>query len=158
MFLAPKSHQNLLCKVFRNEVLKQCHPQHKLTRSKLSCEYLLLCFAGRNVQMLMLILGKDIKGWSFGPRDWFNTSGSRNYLFKSPCGPRLFGDPIAAGLDPATTLNRRLRWCCGTWTTELTIQGRAKAKQGSSPARKSASPQPEEPMPWRTQRTGRWEI
>lgn len=142
MFLAPKSHQNLLCKVFRNEVLKQCHPQHKLTHSRLSCDYLLLCCAGRNVWMLMLILGKGIKGWSLGPEDWhrFNISGSRNYLFQSPCGPRLFGGPIAAGLDPASTLSRRLWWCCGTWTTELSTQGRAEAKQGSNPARKSALP------------------
>lgn len=84
MFLAPKSHQNLLCKVFRNEVLKRCHPQHKLTPSRLSCDYLLLCFAGRNGWMLMLVLGKGIKRWSFGPGDSqrFNISGSRNYLFK----------------------------------------------------------------------------
>lgn len=96
MFPAPKSHQNLLCKVFRNEVLKQCHPQHKLTPSRLSCDCLLLCFPGKNGWMLMLVLGKGIKGWSFGPGDShrFNITGSRNYLFKSPCGLRLFSGPL----------------------------------------------------------------
>lgn len=47
-------------------------------------DYLLLCFAGRNGWMLMLVLRKGIKGWSFGLGDshWFNISGSRNHLFK----------------------------------------------------------------------------
>ena len=63
MFLAPKSHLNLLCKVFRNEVLKQCDPQHKLTPSRLSCNYLLLYIASRNDWMLMFLLGNGIKGW-----------------------------------------------------------------------------------------------
>lgn len=39
---------------------------------------LLLCFAGRNGWMLMLVLRKGIKGWSFGPGDShrFNINGS----------------------------------------------------------------------------------
>lgn len=63
MFLAPKSHLNLLCKVFRNEILKQCDPQHKLTPSRLSCDYLVLCIASKNDWILMLLLGSGIKGW-----------------------------------------------------------------------------------------------
>lgn len=104
----------------------------------------------------MLVLRKGIKGWSFGPGDShrFNINGSRNYLFKSPWGPRLFGGPIAAGLDPATISNRSLWWSHSTWTAEFTTHGRAGAKQGSNPARKSASPQPEQPVSWRAWRTG----
>lgn len=61
-FPAPKSHLNLLCKVFRNKVLKRCDPQHKLTPSRPSCDYLLLSIASRNDWMLMLLLGNGMKG------------------------------------------------------------------------------------------------
>lgn len=63
MFLAPKSHLNLLGKVFRNGVLKRCDPQNKFTPSRFSCDYLVLCIARRNDWLLMLLLGNGIKGW-----------------------------------------------------------------------------------------------
>lgn len=47
--------------------------------------------------------------------------------------------PHAAGLDPATILKGRLQWCHATWTAVHAAQGKAGAKRGSNPPRKSVS-------------------